>query len=206
MKVHVGILHRVRFGFGLQHPHLRLRFRLLHGASFLRFRFQLRNLHFLEFNVLLGSEAFVFLLFQQQPFEALGILLGQLQIAQQDLAHHDAVAGQSRSDRFRGFRTQLFPLGREYFPGHVIGSQLPVDRRHHRRDHLFANRLRQVRVNRIKTPRIEPVAHRDGQPNIQPLARLNGRALRLFSCRSPQPPSNTPVRACHTAPRYRSVV
>ena len=68
---------------------------------------------------------------------------------------------------------QLFAFRGEDFFRNVIGRDLAIDRGDGRRDHLFSDRLREIRVNVAQALRIEPIAHADGEPDVQSFASLH---------------------------------
>ena len=111
--------------------------------------------------------------FQEQPFQPLRIFGRQLEVAEEHFAHQDAVAREARGDCFGGLRAQLFAFGGKDFPRNVVRRQLAVDGGNNRGDDLLAHRLRQICVNRIQSLGVQTVTHRDGQADVQALARLH---------------------------------
>ena len=77
------VLHGVGLRLGLQDANLRVALGVFHFADFLRLRLEFGDAHLLLLDLGLKDEAVVLLLLQQESFEPLGVLLGQL-----DVAHH----------------------------------------------------------------------------------------------------------------------
>ena len=93
-----GVLHGVGLSLGFDHLGLRLSlglFHLLHGLSL---GLQLGNLHLLLLNVGHYAELVVLLLLEQQAFEALGILVGELNVAEHDFLNDDAIGAELAGD------------------------------------------------------------------------------------------------------------
>src|SRR5205823_11809702 len=85
------VLHGVRLGLGLQHSHLGLALGLLYLLRLGGFGFKFRNPNLLFLDFSLHRHLIVLLFFEQKILQALRVFRRQLDIAQHDFFHDDAV-------------------------------------------------------------------------------------------------------------------
>ena len=104
------VLHGIGLALGLHHLGLRVAFSLLHLLHGLGFGLQLGNLHLLLLDVGVDAHLVVLLLLQQQSFQALGVLVGQLNVREHHLFDDDAVGRQLARDDCRSLGAHFFAL------------------------------------------------------------------------------------------------
>ena len=169
------VLHGIGLALGLQHPHGGLPlglFHLLHlggiGVGFGDFDLLLVNLG-------LNAHAVVLLFFQQQRFQALGILLRKFDITQHHFLHHDAVGAQPFANHFGGALTHFFALGGKNFAHRIARHQFAPGRGNHGRHDFFFQRMRQIGFDVVKALGIDLVTHGDGEAQRESFFRLHAQ-------------------------------
>ena len=119
-----GVLHGIGFRLSHQDASARVGFGVLDLADFLRFGLRFGDLHFFLLDALVHGNAIVFLLLQQQTLQALRVLFGQLNFAQQNFFHDDLILGEARGDGLRRALVKFLALGGEDIAHGVVGAEV----------------------------------------------------------------------------------
>ena len=153
--------------------HLGFAFGLLDLLHFRGLGLQFGNPHLFTFQLRLHAHAVILLLLQQQRLQPLRIFRRQLDIPQHHLFHHNPIRRQLLRDQPCSPLPHFLPLRRKNITHRIVGNDLPPHTSHGRRYDFLFHWTRQIPLDVIQLFRIQPVSHRNRQPQRQPFLSLH---------------------------------
>ena len=110
------------------------------------------------------------MLLQQHSFKSLGILRWELDIAQHDLFHHDAILRQLLCDPLFCQPAEFIAFAREDLFHRVVWRHIAKYSSNQWTNNLLVDWLGNIVMNVIEATRIDAITDADCHPDIQPLA------------------------------------